>query len=1180
MCRWYARILSHYPYVILLVVFVVVATCLVVTVTCGQAINFDDPLAGFEPRGTELADRLITFHNLINNVGGKANLLPSGFQLGPEKKGRKKGKSSKKSSTKSPQLLIDDFRRRRSDIVDEGFLENVTTVEKNIFCGVPEKTYARIVVTSADNQNLFNEDDLRSICQLEHSYFRQSKDYKDVCLRNEADGSCCRAWSLGSYIAVLVDKPSCDNITSDDVSSIYNLLVKCSPYYVNHSLRPNCDGDGEEWYYSSSEYSYGHCSKVPAECTKFNAAYHILNYLTDSNFLYSGKSSDPLTTTEKSTKFLKYSTLFLPVYAGPNSEKIFQHLDNLPRNFQGITVVGAEFGLKYFLFEKYLISDSVWLGVVCGAIFLAMWVYTTSLFITVMAFLSMFWAVEVAYFLYSFVFKIKFFPYMNMVTFMVMVGIGADDLFIYCKVWHLAKSEKNNGVLEKLVADTLRHTVLSMLVTSLTTAAAFYANYISDITAIRCFSVYAGTCIMINFILTITWLPASIMLQERWLRCCVGLTEKNCLLCYVCKVPYQLYYILCDWSRIFFEKLLPCLVIKFRYVWIVIFGGLWIGSIVVIFFYPRLKLANNHKFQVFSSDHLLERYDFELADLFEFEKRKDADDYEFPITVVWGVLAKDNGDPLDPDNKGTLTFDPGFDLASSNAQRWILEFCSRLRRTDFYQQTPGLYVPDCPLENFVYNWMTLPCDSSSNECCNQTVFPFHRSKMLTCLPIYIHYLNLTPGVSYNNQSPGPRFNNGKISAFFIQFRSNHTFSYAYEEVHSFYMKVNQWVNEELLRAPVEMRRGWFVSNLQFYDLHSSLALGTPLALGVSLSVVALVSFFTTLNVLISIYALTTVAATICVTLASLVLMDWELDVLESVVITVAVGLAIDLTLHYGVAFRLAPDVGREMRVITSLGRMGSPVAMAAFTTILAGSLMMPSTVLAYKKFGTFLLLLVSIAWLYSTFFFQALLRIMGPNGGCGQFHWPASDCCTPDSEHVDKTIYALSESTLSSSSTSTREHNHAHNHSYTHELEPLTYREHSPRQMYYQHSAHLHSCPDTHRHQRLNPACNHHNLQRTRRKGDYTAVRTNLNSSDVLSDTQTKQDSLVVCPSPKPSHDSLSENVLNVPSESPASTHSNHDISSDTSEYDNKLQGSNSDVFLSDATTTELFPHSIPLHVA
>jgi predicted RND superfamily exporter protein len=66
-------------------------------------------------------------------------------------------------------------------------------------------------------------------------------------------------------------------------------------------------------------------------------------------------------------------------------------------------------------------------------------------------------------------------------------GIGADDAFIFCKVWQCAKAEKNSGSLVKLVHDTLRHAMMSMFVTSLTTAAAFYASFVSSITAIGCF---------------------------------------------------------------------------------------------------------------------------------------------------------------------------------------------------------------------------------------------------------------------------------------------------------------------------------------------------------------------------------------------------------------------------------------------------------------------------------------------------------------------------------------------------------------------------------------------------------------------------------------------------------------------------------------------------------------------
>ena len=986
------------------------------------------------------------------------------------------------------------------------------------------------------------------MCQLEATYFRSVPAYEDECHDDESDGQCCPAWSLANYVALLAGRDRCEDVTPEDVTAVHVLLSQCAPFYQNFSLGPNCAGRDtkEEWFFSP-HHPARPCPGVPDPCRKFNAVYHILHFLTDSGFMQADTSSHipspgHAISVGRAESMLKYSTIFLPMPAGSQSVNLFEHLESLSRTVEGITIVGTHFGAKYSLFERYLVADSFWIGMACVVIFLSMWIYTSSLFVTLAAFMSMFWTVEVAYFLYTFVFKIKFFPYMNMVTLIVMVGIGADDLFIYCKVWHLAKAEKNNGVLEKIVSDTLRHTALSMLVTSLTSAAAFYANYVSDITSIRCFSVFAGTCIVINFILTVTWLPASVMVHERWLRCCSGLSDHHMgastsTCCSVITLPYKVYFLLSDWSRIFFEKLLPCLVIRFRFVWMIMFGGLWVASVVVIFYYPRLKLPSSRKVQLFSSDHLSERYDFEFADKFDFERTKDKDDVPvFPITVVWGLLASDTGDPLNPFSKGSLTFDPDFDMTTPNAQKWLLEFCYRLRSTDFYVNVPGIRLTDCFLENFVNGWMKQPCREDNTECCNETRFPFQKAVLMRCLADYIPELQKTPGVRYNSYTPGPRFYNGRISAFFVQFLSNQTFSHSYSEVERFYNRVNSWVEKEMHSAPLEMRRGWFVSHLHFYDLQSSLALGTPLALGVSLSVVAIVAFFTTLNVLVSVYALLAVGGAISTTLAALVLMGWTLDILESVVITIAIGLAIDMTLHFGVAFRLAPDTGREMRVVNSLGRMGSPVSMAASTTMLAGAFMMPSTVLAYRKFGTFLLLLVSLAWLYATFFFQALLRIAGPHGGFGQFHWPVMDCCSPgrSRERVDKTVYSMSESTLSSSSNSAREHSHGHNYVYTQELEPLTGRERLGSHHNSRHFCHRHhplssqsssnskednqvigsSCPTERRRcvHRSHPQSNHHHHphchnhqnihSRPRLKSDYIRVST---TAEVLPKTAANQ---------------------------------------------------------------------------
>ena len=50
----------------------------------------------------------------------------------------------------------------------------------------------------------------------------------------------------------------------------------------------------------------------------------------------------------------------------------------------------------------------------------------------------------------------------------------------------------------------------------------------------------------------------------------------------------------------------------------------------------------------------------------------------------------------------------------------------------------------------------------------------------------------------------------------------------------------------------------------------------------------------------------------------------------------------------------------------------------------SGAVVMPSSVLSYVQLGQFLMLIMSISWLYATFFFQAICAIMGPENDTGQ----------------------------------------------------------------------------------------------------------------------------------------------------------------------------------------------------
>ena len=62
---------------------------------------------------------------------------------------------------------------------------------------------------------------------------------------------------------------------------------------------------------------------------------------------------------------------------------------------------------------------------------------------------------------------------------------------------------------------------------------------------------------------------------------------------------------------------------------------------------------------------------------------------------------------------------------------------------------------------------------------------------------------------------------------------------------------------------------------------------------------------------LSLLAILTVFLIILTTIAVLVLLGWELNILESVIITLAIGLSVDFTLHYGIMYRLAGHGDRD-----------------------------------------------------------------------------------------------------------------------------------------------------------------------------------------------------------------------------------------------------------------------------
>lgn len=851
---------------------------------------------GFEPRGTELSNRLITMKNLDKASLSKYNVS--------------------QAKTRHLRSVSNSYCQRQS--------------------------YARLVFQSTSTSSLLTAKNLKAMCQLEKEVMKSTSGFDNYYYGGSPER--CPSLSLGNLVAEVGRKGSCENITDFDVQMGLKILQNCSVYFakglLNRTVTCYCDS-----------YGYNSCPSIPCQCSSNdNAVFNTLNYLTDSDFLKTPSDTN-----------LKYSLVMSPIY---DNYDLFNYIyekhlkDSLPE-YNGVKVAAFDFGnFKFDLFNKLLIENTKYPAIAMVFVLIIMCLFLNSIILSICTMFCIIFALVFSYFLYNIVFGISFFPFLNVITLVFLVGIGADDAFVYYDIWRQTKCANPDADIITLTFKTLRYAALSMFVTSFTTSAAFFASVTSHITSIKCFGIYAGLSILTNYLIMVTWFPAVVILHERWVRKrpvkpsprliqegpvsnevdgrdgavqnqSVG-SEPNdgsrsslaCLVCWAIDFPCHfipgLKTFFSKMNQKLFDHWLPVAVIKkkLHFLWIFLFFGLTIGFLCVILVKPGLNLPTSKDFQVFSSSSNVEKYDLGIKYKFRFNQVRS---WGLPVFLVWGMKEVDNGDYLNPDNKGTLEYENSFDPFSEESQKWMLSLCKSIRKQSFYTTKNFGETSACAIEKFIDN------------CKNQS-FPFPRKVFQnSCSRWDDDRWSKYPKLLYNE--------NKKSLVMTMWFETNVQWTAAYDKMDDFWKSLKTWESEIFATAPSGMKNGWLVSYdlEQMYNLQDSLKQGTFSSLSISVAIAFGVMLLTTLNIFISIYAIVTIIGIIAISVGCLVLLGWQLNILESIVMSVAVGLSIDFTMHYGVAYRLSPHKeDRELRVRYSFSHIGSAISMAALTTFTTG----------------------------------------------------------------------------------------------------------------------------------------------------------------------------------------------------------------------------------------------------
>jgi predicted RND superfamily exporter protein len=150
----------------------------------------------------------------------------------------------------------------------------------------------------------------------------------------------------------------------------------------------------------------------------------------------------------------------------------------------------------------------------------------------------------------------------------------------------------------------------------------------------------------------------------------------------------------------------------------------------------------------------------------------------------------------------------------------------------------------------------------------------------------------------------------------------------------------------------------------------------------SVSIAFVVLSMSTLNPLVSFFAILTILCVVGSVFGLMVVFGWELGVIESVSAMVLAGLAVDYTVHLAHVYLEAPVSGRVERVERALAEMGVSVLGGALTSIFASFFLVFTVLQFFFKFGVVLMITISLSFIYAVSFFMALLAICGPTGAC------------------------------------------------------------------------------------------------------------------------------------------------------------------------------------------------------
>lgn len=675
---------------------------------------------------------------------------------------------------------------------------------------------------------------------------------------------------------------------------------------------------------------------------------------------------------------LRHTTSFYNT-ASIEREKLYKEWENLDTG-GGDVIKGAwdtvyeSFGELYV--DKVVQSDMTLAVASLTVTVVAMGIHTRSAWLTLMGLLQIIYAIPLAYFVYTVIGGLSFFPFLNFIGVFVAAALGADDLFVAVDKWKNARIADPEGTTEDIAERALPDAAGAMFLTTSTTAVAFFATCICPVPPILCFAVFCGLMIVFNYLLNIWIVFPALCLYDIWLQ---RGTKNFCVSCCAKKKVEE------DVNDADVEDLAvtngttrPSLIHRLltKYYDLLHKGRWYVFAACIaaigfcIYAATTITLPETAEVRLLPESHPLE--------IHNAWKRTILSSLLFTtgagVQIVFGIRPGDTGNRNDPEQLSKFLVDDTFDASSQEAQEYLLGFCDRLYGTDFASKPNPDY--ECAINQFddwlqdQYSSETENQEDIYKESCNgSSSLPMASGDFDKCLTSWSQ--------SYGNTDV---FNKkGKVQILLVNTKASVEFTAPPTVIKEEWIRYEDFLKEEDAPEGVDKPHHtsfmWWWNDTQYQMFET--ALGAA-AIAVAFSTIVVV--ISSRSLILTFFSACCIVYVLAAATASLVALGWSLGFLESVCFAILVGISCDFIIHFGHAYiHHEGSVSRHERTKFALLHMGPSILAAAVTTVSAALVMFACEVVFFTKFAMLLFLTIVHATVGSFVVYIVLNDLFGPS---------------------------------------------------------------------------------------------------------------------------------------------------------------------------------------------------------